>query len=196
MGPKVGFFGGTFDPFHLGHLNFVIEMLEKSDLDEIWICPTVLSPFKEKEPPINIKHRMEMIKLAISHMSNLKLIDVEAQNKEVTYTYNTLVELRKNSQNLTLILSDDLLYSLDKWYQAEELVQSFPLLVGKRMHIALDEKSVAPFVLNQIKNKIIPIRLIDVSSSEVRMRLKNKLYCDHLLPLKILDYIHKNKLYS
>lgn len=196
MSKTIGFFGGSFDPFHLGHLNFVIEILEKSHLDEIWICPTTLSPFKADIPPLDVHHRIEMIKLAIAPIANLKVINTEAQDQGVCYTYNTLMKLKAQFGPLTLLLSDDLLASFDKWYKVDEIIKNFPLLVGKREHYPIDKKLIAPLVFKEIEKNIIPIRLIDVCSSELRVRLKNKLYCNHLLPLKILDYIDKNKLYS
>lgn len=193
---KIGFLGGTFDPFHIGHLCFAIEILEKSDLEEIWISPAYLSPFKIHEPPIDAVHRTEMIKAAIEGIPNLKLIQIESEINSLSYTYEALRKLKKKGGEPVLILSDDLIYGLEKWHQVEKLLGEFELLVGKRESIILQKEKVAPWIWGKIKNKIIPIKRFDVSSSEIRDRLKNKLCCKHLLPLKTLDYIYKYKLYS
>lgn len=192
---KIGFFGGSFDPFHLGHLNLALEILEKSAIEKILICPTSQSPFKKKTLPIDIKHRIAMIQRAIKKISNLELIKTEAYNKNVSYTYETLCQLKKQGLHPTLILSDDLLYDFEKWHQGQKITEEYELLVAKRDYIDLREEKIPSWLLSSIKNKILPIRLLDICSSEIRKRLKNKLYCEHLLPSKTLDYIYKYKLY-
>lgn len=196
---KIGYLGGSFDPFHFGHLNLALEMLEKGGMDEIWICPTSLSPFKEHQPPIAAKHRLKMIELAIEGISGLKLIDQEAKSEKISYTYLTLNELKNDPQNqnkiFTLILAGDLLSGLDKWYKADQLLKEFSLLIGRRTDQPLDINQIAPWVYSHIQDKILAIRVIEVSSKEVRHRLKNNLYCQHLLPAKMIDYIYKHRLY-
>lgn len=196
---KIGYLGGSFDPFHFGHLNLALEMLEKGGMDEIWICPTSLSPFKENQPPIAIKHRLKMIELAIEGISGLKLIDQEAKNEKISYTYLTLNALKNDPQNLnksfTLILAGDLLQKLDQWYQAPLLLKEFSILVGRRTDQPLDIHQIAPWVYHHIQNKILAIRVMEMSSQEIRYRLKNNLCCHHLLPAKMIDYIYKHRLY-
>lgn len=193
---KIGFFGGSFDPFHLGHLNLAIEVKEKTDLEEIWICPAYQSPFKKEASPEEISHRVEMIRKSIEGISYLKVIDIEAKKKEISYTYDTLNALKEKGAKLTLILSDDLIYDFDKWKNSKNILTEFECLIALREHYQIDPNQVKEWVYKQIKNKILPIRLIDTCSSEIRKRLKNKLCCNHLLSSKTLDYICKYKLYS
>lgn len=198
---KIGYFGGTFDPIHFGHLNLAIEAFEKRELDEIWFCPTSQSPHKLNSPPISIHHRLQMARLALESCPKFKVLEEEASSLgQPHYTYNTLIKLQNdpNNQNkkFYLLLAEDLLFQIDTWYQAEALLDQFPLFVGSR-------KADTPPHLNKIKNPLIlkalkekvEIRTLEISSGEIRERLKNKLYCTHLMPLKVLDYIYENELY-
>lgn len=197
---KIGFLGGTFDPFHFGHLNLALEVLEKTEIEEIWICPTNLSPFKTEMPPIDIRHRIQMIQQAIQGIDSLVINESEAFNTAPSYTYNTLSNLCDqyglHPQEINLIISDDMLPSLHLWYQAQALLQKFPIIVGSRLTPLTQRQAMNPFIEEKIKNSFLPIRCMEISSSEIRTRLKNKLYCGHLLPLKTLDYIYNYKLYS
>lgn len=193
---KIGFLGGSFDPFHLGHLNLAIEVKEKTNLDEIWICPAYQSPFKKDAPPIEVSHRLEMVRLSIEGISYLKLIDIESKSHEISYTYKTLKALQKKGVNLTLILCDDLIYGFDKWHHAKNILNEFDILVAMREYHPINLNQVEDWVYSQIKDKILQIRLLNTCSSEIRERLKNKLCCRHLLSSKTLDYIYNYKLYS
>ncbi len=197
---KVGFFGGSFDPFHLGHRHLVVEMLNKGKLDEVWICPTNISPFKASEPPIPIENRIKMIELSIEGLENVFICKAEAYSKKPSYTYETLIKLKQEVDNqdkeFILILSDDLLAHFDRWHHAKKILQEFPVLVAKRLDEPIEKQPIASWVFNIIKNKVLPMRAVVVSSSEIRARLKNKLCCMHLVSLKTLDYIYKYKLYS
>ncbi len=195
---NIGFLGGTFDPFHLGHLNFAIEILEKTYLDEIWICPTSISPFKTKTPPVNASHRLEMVLGAIESIKGLRVLDVEAHAKEASYTYETLVQLEKENLGVKmhLVLSQELISSLHLWKNARALLERFPLFVGSIQKEDMDLGGLPSWIVDKIKGRICQIRCFEVSSREVRERFKKNLYCDHLLPSKTLDYIYKHKLYS
>ncbi len=197
---KIGFLGGTFDPFHMGHLNLAVEMLEKGSLDSIWICPTRISPFKTDSPPIDIKHRLNMLKLPLEGLDNVLLNEIEAHSSSISYTYQTLCRLKeqfeKEGKEFILILSDDLLIDFEHWHEAKKLLEEFSVLIAQRNKLKIKDQPIPEWIYSQIKNKILPVRTMEVSSSEIRHRLKNKLYCNHLLPLKTLDYIYKYKLYS
>lgn len=197
---KIGYLGGSFDPIHLGHLNLAIEAIERIELDEVWFCPTVQSPHKRGAPPIAIKHRLKMVELALQGNPKFKLIQNEALKEEAPYTYDTLLDLKQDPQNqdkiFYLLLSEDLLPSLHTWHKVEALLEEFPFFVGSRKYSKhLDTNALNKFILEKVKNKIEGIRTLEISSRNLRDRLKNKLYCAHLMPLKVLDYIYQNELY-
>lgn len=89
---KIGLFGGSFDPFHFGHLNFLINMLEQAQLDKILICPAKSTAFKT--PHTSIEHRVHMLQLIIEELPLLSLLDWEIQ-KQKPYTIDTAKRLKE-----------------------------------------------------------------------------------------------------
>ncbi len=162
-----GFFGGTFDPIHFGHIGLAVHLLEAHQLKEILFCPAFCSPFKTKAPPMaSPAHRLAMLELALDH-PQFKITTIELDRKDSSYSIETIRALR--IKDLRLILSEETAAHLDKWKETEELVRLAPPLIGPRR--------------------------TDISSTEIRARLKKKLYCGHLIPAKALEYIQKHRLY-
>jgi nicotinate-nucleotide adenylyltransferase len=196
----IGLFGGSFDPIHFGHLNLGVELKEKCDLKEVWFIPTYASPLKEK-PQIEGVRREEMIRLALKGIDGFKVVDHEVRNENSSYTIDTVTALIQlfPSQKFTLILGEDAALQLPSWKEPEKLIQLLPLLVGARSRVKLKEKienkHFSPSLEAAIVAGIHETNLFDISGTEIRKRLKNKLYCGHLVPAKVLDYIYENQLY-
>ncbi|HEU65007.1 MAG: Nicotinate-nucleotide adenylyltransferase [Candidatus Anoxychlamydiales bacterium] len=189
---NIGFFGGSFDPIHLGHLNLAIQILEKLKLDKIIFCPANVSPFKTENPPIaSSKDRFEMVKIAIQDFKNFDLTNFEIRNENISYTINTLKEI-KNSDNLRLIITEDTLLNFHKWKDYKNILQIALLIVGVRNKFLENFKS-ENFTLNN-KN-FVKTNIFEISSTEIRKRLKNHKNCLHLIPKETLDYIYNRKLY-
>jgi nicotinate-nucleotide adenylyltransferase len=164
----IGFFGGSFDPIHFGHISLCVQLLEEHHLEQILFCPTFCSPFKITAPPTaSPEHRLAMLKLALDH-PKFKICELEIERKGSSFTIDTIRHLKL--ANLRLILSNETAAHLDRWKDTEELVKLAPPLIGPRS--------------------------IDISSTEVRARLRKKLYCGHLIPAKALQYIHQHKIYE
>lgn len=168
---KIGFLGGTFDPIHFGHIQIALEMLENQGLDEIWFCPAFQSPFKGSGG-ISPEHRKKMVELGIDGIKGLRLIDLELKRQGPSYTVDTMRELKSLHPNneVFLILGEDAKRDFSQWKEAQALGEMAPVLVGKRGKL-------------------------DISSTEVRQRLKEGKFCGHLVPSKVLDYIHQYHLY-
>jgi nicotinate-nucleotide adenylyltransferase len=163
----IGFFGGSFDPIHFGHIGLAIHLLEAHKLEKILFCPAFCSPFKTAAPPLaSPAHRLAMLKLALDH-PQFEVISIELEREGSSYTIDTVRALK--IKGLRLILSEEAAAHLDRWKETEELVRLAPPLIAPRA--------------------------IDLSSTTIRDRLKKKLYCGHLIPSKALEYIHKHRLY-
>ncbi|MCE5316997.1 MAG: nicotinate (nicotinamide) nucleotide adenylyltransferase [Parachlamydia sp.] len=197
---KIGLFGGTFDPIHFGHLNLAVEMLEKRSLDEIWFCPARINPHKQEEIPTTAVHRLEMVRLAIEEHPRFRLLPVEVAREGPSYTYDTvrwLVDQEKDKAHpaqFSLILGEDALQGFYRWNRVLDLVELVPLLIGSRNR-GQSELEGSPAVLEAIHKGLTPTRIMDISATEVRQRLQQGLYCGHLVPKEVLDYIKKHELY-
>jgi nicotinate-nucleotide adenylyltransferase len=197
---KIGFFGGSFDPIHLGHLNLAIQIMEAHKLDQIFFCPASQSPHKTEKPPIAAKeHRRAMVVAAIAPLPKFTFLDLEIQKSSASFTIDTIHALFKMDgklkKELYLILGEDALENFHAWREVEELVVLAPPLVGSRTGAVLP-KSLPKPVLTAIKKGMTKTSLMEISSTEIRSRLQLGLYCGHLLPAKVLDYINSNQLYK
>lgn len=198
--PTIGLFGGTFDPPHLGHLNLAVEMLEKHGLDEVWFCPARVNPFKQKEPPTSTEHRVAMLKLALGPYPRFRILEDEINRVGPSYTFDTLHTLiqKEKSQSkpaqFALILGEDAIGGFSKWHRAEEIVRLVPLLIGSRSNIH-GEVAGSKEILEAIDQGLTNTRIMEISATEVRARLKKGLFCGHLVPREVLDYIKTYHLY-
>jgi len=183
---KIGFLGGSFDPIHFGHVNLILEVLEKSDLDKILVCPANLAPNKIDNPHIAAaKYRLEMVKLLLSDINKVSICDLEIQRGGISYTIDTLRILQKRFSGIRLIITNEALKDFNNWKEYNEILKiTKPLVVFR----SLKEKIPKNFESFQMRN-------LEISSSDIRDRLKKKLYCGHLTSEKILNFIFSNNLY-
>ncbi len=202
LSPQVGVFGGTFDPPHWGHINLALSLMEAHQLQEVWFLPTSTNPHKKDRLHTSADHRLHMTELAVENVPNFFVRDVECQRGGISYTVDTLQELvdqeqqRPQPRQLRLLLGADAAHSLGQWRNPLKILQLAPPLIGHRPGTPIADIEKLP---NELKSAILAgstaIPIMDVSATRVRERLKNGLYCGHLVPAKILDYIEVHRLY-
>ena len=188
----IGLFGGTFDPIHNGHLITVNYLYEKRNLDKLILMPSYISPLKMDVKSASSEDRFKMAKLAVQGFSNFEVSDFEIKNGGVSYTIDTLKELKKVYEEIDLIIGYDNLLIFDKWKNPEQIFELANVVVMKR---SVDSPG---SVMNEFCSKatIINTPIIDISSTEIRERVTGNLPIDKLVPQKVNDYIVKNKLYQ
>ncbi|NGX51267.1 MAG: Nicotinate-nucleotide adenylyltransferase [Chlamydiae bacterium] len=192
---KVGFFGGSFDPIHLGHLNLAIQLLEEKGLDQILFSPALLSPTKEASPPHAAPHhRMNMLRLSLEELPPFEAYEAELMRPPPSYTIDTIRKIE--ADQLYLILAEDAAYTLDQWKDVDELLTLAQPLVGTRFGFDREKLNRLPTDIKlKLEEGMTQIPALDISSTTVRARLKKRLYCGHLLQGKVVDYILQNGLY-
>lgn len=192
---KIGLFGGSFDPFHFGHLNLVVNLLEHAHLDQVFICPAKSTAFKT--PHVSIEHRIHMLQLVIEEFPSCSLLDWEIQMQK-PYTIDTVKRLKKNEEiDLFLLLGEDLLPNLHLWYQVEDLLPLVTPLIASRFAAPQSIDLKLSFqAMSKLEKGFIKIPLMEISGKIIRQRLQQRKFCKHLVPAKILDYIQVNHLYS
>lgn len=200
---SIGFFGGSFDPIHSGHIHLALSLLEKHQLDQVLFCPAFISPFKtENSPHVSAHYREEMVKRAIAPLPFFSIFDYELKKKEASYTIDTIKHLKKQyaeqKQNIEirLILGDDMLQGLPQWKDVETLLKLAPPLVGSRSQEPVWPSGLSKEALALLQEGFTQIPILDISSTTLRQRLKKREYCGHLIPYQVLEYIHQNQLYK
>lgn len=195
---KIGIFGGTFDPVHFGHIHLALSLYEAHSLDQVLLIPSKLNPLK-KEHPVSDEHRIEMLKLAFEKLSSFQVSYREIKGKSPSYTVQTLRDLYQELPGcqLYLMLGDDLVDHFMKWKEPEEIIRLATPLIGSRTsHLPKELPAFPKEVQEAFKKGWTKIPIREISATDVRKRLKDHLFSEHLLPGKVLDYIRQNHLYS
>jgi len=188
---KIGIFGGTFDPIHYGHLIIAERAREQFNLDFVIFIPCGIPPHKKKVYALP-EDRLNMVKVAIENNPFFKVSDIEIFKKEVSYTYNTLKELKKKMPDyeILMIIGEDSLYDIPNWYKASELVKEVIFLVAKRSE---NPKFNINFPINY---KIVDSPFIDISSSYIRSCIFENKTIKYLIPDKVIEYIRNKGVYE
>jgi nicotinate-nucleotide adenylyltransferase len=194
---KAGLLGGSFDPIHFGHLNLAISLLEAHDLDRVLFCPTSRSPFKIEQMPLAPTHRLAMTRRALQGIDVFSLLDWEAQHSGPSYTIDTVKRWKaENPGELFLLLGEDQLPHLHHWKEVETLFTLCRPLIASREKQSIPANELSAPVQALIAQGRTKSPILEISSTQVRQRLKNGCYCGHLVPYLVLDYIQEHGLYS
>jgi len=189
---SIGLYGGSFDPIHFGHLITTQAVLEKRNLDKIIFMPSYISPLKQDSVIVEDCHRLEMVRLATSQFPQFLVSDLEINKKTVSYTFDTLLELKNKYSDIELIIGLDNLLVFEKWHNPDKIFQMCKVIVMKRLADDLGTKR------NKYFEKAIFAETpnIEISSTEIRNRVKNNLPIDFLVPARVSEYIYQNGLYK
>ena len=186
MTAKVGIFGGTFDPVHVGHLAIALAALESAPLDRVIFVPARRSPLKERDPVASAEDRVAMLNAAIAHEPRFDLSPVETLRHRTSYTVETLEALRDQGE-LFLILGSDALAELGRWREPERIRKLATLLVALRPG--------APEVDPSFGARTFDAPRLDISSRELRARAARGRSLRYLVPDGVCDYIERRGLY-
>lgn len=121
---RLGLFGGTFDPIHLGHLVLAEQCREQLALDEVWFIPAGSPPHKPVGNRTSGAHRLAMVQLAIAGHPAFRATDLELQRSGPSFTVATLAEVRRLRPQATLwwLLGADMLHDFSNWREPERIV--------------------------------------------------------------------------
>lgn len=202
--------GGTFDPVHIGHLRTAINLVE-AGFDEVQMIPNGQPPHKS-HTIANAQQRKTMLELSLSEQTNIHINSIEIDHKGQSYSVETLKRLRAKPdtpKHLTWVLGMDAWLGLPLWYKAEELLNLANILVISRPQStqALNDwhtqklashKCELKELLTSPCNKIGFLNLpeLDISSSQLKQKLKQNQCIRYLVPQKVLDFIQQQELYK
>ena len=179
-------FGGNFNPVHTGHLIQAIDALNLLSLEKILFIPAWKAPLKDNIVSASFKDRYNMLKLATSDIKAFEVLDLESKRKEISYSYYTIKELLKKEKELCLLIGEDQALNFTDWNKWQKILQTIDIYVLKRSS-------------NNIKYrkelKPLNTRIIEISSTEIRNKIKKGEPVDFLIPEKVLNYIKEHELY-
>lgn len=199
---KIGIMGGTFDPIHSGHLMLGRFARDLFSLDQIWFMPNGIPPHKSNDCiESRTKHRVEMVKRAISNEDDFVLQLYEVENKNVNYSYLTMEYFRVTypENEFYFIIGADSLFNIEKWKCPERLLKTCVILAAYRDGKNKKEMDERIAYLN--KKYGADIRLlntpnVDISSSEIREKLEMHEDVTDMMPTSVYAYILQNHLYE
>ncbi len=204
MNERIGLYGGSFDPIHFGHLISARCIAERFDLSRVILIPSARPPHKQDSKVTDPQHRLAMTRLVVEDDPLFEVSDAELLRAGPSYTFDTVEHLRKrfgNSAELFWFIGGDTLPELPTWYRIAELVKRARIVTAARPGWEAPAKSVlAEAVGDEHAQGLLQDRCatpaIDISSSDIRMRVGAGRSIRYLLPMAARAYISTHRLYT
>lgn len=196
---RVGVYGGTFNPPHVAHVRVAEHFAKAMALDELIIIPSNLPPHKEFSGTVRADERLEMTRLAFSHIDSATVSDIEMKRGGKSYTVDTLRALSSVDSDLYFLLGTDMLLTLDSWYMPDEIFKLATICYVRREsdpEVALELLRKENEYRERFGAKIVAIDadVIEISSTEIRNALKGGVD-NEMIPKSVLEYIRQRGLY-
>jgi nicotinate-nucleotide adenylyltransferase len=190
---KIGIFGGTFDPPHIGHLIMARRAVEQLGLDRVFFVPANIPPHK-KIPVASAEHRLNMLRIALLPHSDFTISTCEIERGGISYTIDTIKFFRENisADEYFLLVGEDSALKIHTWKNSSEILNLVKVAWFPRYIPNKDEFHNFPDLKNFVK---IEAEIIDVSSSRIRQLIKEGKSVKYLVPDGVLMYIERNGLY-
>jgi len=219
---RIGLFGGTYNPIHLGHLRAAVEVKEGFSLDEIYVIPCAIPPHKQSGHVAGAKERYEMARIATSNMPGFLASDVELKRSGPSYTIDTILYFKSvlpKGTELYFILGLDAFLEIDTWKSYMDLFPLIPFIILTRPDAGhkdpdVRQQKIEDFIKSKISSgykydsaqsgfihlKLEPVFLfnvtpLEISSSAIRSLIKKKRSIHFLVPDEVIDFIKTKGLY-
>lgn len=191
---KVGIFGGTFNPPHVGHLIVAEHVRIELSLDRVMFVPAFIPPHKLHDDVVSSEHRVAMLKLAIQDNPHFEVSEAELQRGGVSFTVDTLQELtaKRPSDEFILLIGMDNLLEFHSWKSPGRILDLAKVVVMTRTGFMEKDNS----ILSKDKMKLCPVPEIGISSREIRKRVHEGSSVRYLVPDSVRDYIVEHRLYG
>ncbi|MDB4637995.1 MAG: nicotinate-nucleotide adenylyltransferase [Planctomycetaceae bacterium] len=198
---RLGILGGSFDPVHLGHLVMAEVCREQLNLDEVWFVPAGHPPHKTDRELAPAKARAEMLEFALAGIPEFQVSDVELKKESTSYTVETLEKLAAENldRELFLIIGADSLQDFPNWKEPARIAELAKIVAvnrGRQDPPALEEieQKLGSEVADRIR--VIEMPGIDVSSTDIRHRIRSGHSIRFLVPKAVEAYLNEHKIYS
>ncbi len=195
---RLGIFGGSFDPVHVGHLALARACQQQAALDEVWFTPTAIQPLKHSGPHATDAQRIEMLHLATDHETKWRVCTLEIDRGGFSYTVDTLhqIHVELPEASLFFLIGTDALRDVPHWRETVEIFRlATPLVVRRAGQPEPELATLAQLCTEESQPRLIAMPAINISSSEIRRRIaKNETIAD-LVPAAVAEFIAQQALY-
>lgn len=192
----IALFGGSFNPFHNAHLSLALSALEYDSIEQVQLIPAK-KPWQKQSQILEAGHRIAMIRLSIKGHPKICLNTTELSRDGLTYTIDT-VEALPPEHNYYWIMGSDQLQNFTTWHRWNDILKYVDLLVAHRPKYSL----IVPKELEEeLKNKgkkvhILPMDEQNLSSTQIREKIKNSESIDGLVHPEVIKYLNTHNLYK
>lgn len=201
-------FGGTFDPVHYGHLKPLNELQQYLAADAVYVLPASVPPHRPA-PLASSEQRQNMLQLALREYPGFILDSRELERSGPSWTVLTLQSFRQQypDASLCLVMGSDAFNGLSSWYHWQQIPQLANIIVIERAgmktakrpdwateHLVRDVDSLRESKSSSIL--FVSLKGYDISATEIRQRMAQKLDVTGMLPDKVIDYIRQNGIYQ
>ncbi len=199
---RIGIYGGSFSPVHVGHLAAAKAFMEQMWLDLLYIIPAGIPPHKQLKGDADAWQRLKMCELAFSDLDGVIISDMEIRRGGKSYTVDTLRALSDPDNRLFLLMGTDMLLTLDTWKDPEEIFRlSYPVYMRREgSDPILDARIVAKIADYQKKYGKVVRRIvgdaIELSSTDIRRAIADGRDISSMVPPVVGNYIRTHDLYK
>lgn len=214
---RIGLFGGTFNPIHLGHLKAAEIVQRRLLLDKILFIPSYIPPHKESAEIASPFHRLKMVELALASCPQFVPSSLEIEAKGKSYSVITISKIKELYPNawIFFILGIDSFLEIDTWkdykkvleqcffvvisrpgYEFKEIEKILKEEYRERMVKLSESEETEEEMLSSFKIFLLPIDTLDVASTTIRKRIKKSHSIKELVSEAVEDYIRKHRLYQ
>ena len=184
---RIGIFGGSFNPVHIGHVALARQIQQAAQLDEVWLMVSPQNPLKQASSLLNDRTRYALAAIALRGDERVKASDYELRLPKPSYTWNTLQHLKQDHPDCSfiLIIGGDNWELFQRWYRADDIIAEFPIVVYPRRGSNLSEESLPQSVT------VVETEFIDVSSTMVRQMAAREEEIATLVPAPIAPLVKR-----
>ena len=199
---RIGIFGGTFDPVHMGHLILAEQCRDQAKLDEVWFLPSYIPPHKAGAGVTRFEQRCDMLDLAVAGHPAFRIDRIEKELPEPSFTARTLAELhaRHPGNEFFLLMGSDCLPDLPSWYEPRRVIELAGLVVVPRPGVMLwtaERLAKALGVdVSAVRLRFVACPMIEIASRELRRAVADGMSVRYMVPRAVEEYVRERKLYT
>lgn len=189
--------GGTFDPVHRGHLSAATQLLSRAQVDEVWLMPNAQPPHRATPPLASARDRLQMIRLATAEQGGLRASALEVERGGVSYTIDTLREVRRLEphRRLRLLLGSDAALQIQSWHEWQALLREASFTIFSRDSQPLEPVQLERLGFPRERTELVALDTPAISARMVRSRLERGEEVLDLVTPEVAEYIRDRGLY-